>query len=94
MFDPAVEIQRALDVCETKHETIIMICGLLLGARAKASGEPFVPEDPNQWPGRLVAEMRRVHAIPDRPQALTEWFQCAGATLVEMRRIHGLTAPS
>ena len=94
MFDPEKEIQRALDVCETKQEAMVLMCGLLLGLRAKLAGEPFAPGDPNGWPRRLVAEMQRVAAIANKPTELTGWFQEAGRTLVEIRRIHGLTAPS
>ena len=94
MFDPEKEIQRALDVCETKHEAMVLMCGLLLGLRAKLACEPFVPGDPNGWPRRLVAEMQRVHAMTDPPDELTEWFQEAGRTLVKIRRIHSTTAPS
>lgn len=94
MFDPEEEIERVLAVCETKHETIIMICGFLLGVQAKMIGQPFVPGDPNAWPHRLVAEMQRVHAMTDPPEELTEWFWGAGRALVKMHRIHGMTAPS
>ena len=63
MFDPEKDIRRALDVCETKQEAMVLMCGLLLGMRAKLAGEPFAPGDPNGWPRRLVEEMLRVAAI-------------------------------
>jgi hypothetical protein len=96
MYDPEVEIQRAVATCKTKHECIIMICGTLLGTLAQITGKPYDPDgqDPNEWPRLLVAEMKRVYAMEDRPPAMTEWFQSAGSTLVEMRSIHGLTAPN
>jgi hypothetical protein len=76
---------RVLAVCVTEHETIVMICGFLLGVQAKMIGQPFIPGDPNGWPRRLVAEMQRVHAMTDPG---------AGRALVKMHRIHGMTAPS
>jgi len=96
MVDAEAAVRRALETCENKHEVMIVICGFLLGMLAEISDEPNTAEepDPNKWAHRLVAEMRRVDAIPNRPDPLTRWFQLAGHTLVEMRRIHGLTSPS
>ncbi len=95
MVDVHAALERAFDTCENEHEVLIMIAGVLLATLWRINGSAAPEEsDPNKWPALLVAEMKRVYAIPNRPPALTEWFQGAGQTLVELRRVYNLTAPS